>query len=90
MIDAPTKKGRVGMATDSSVGGMLFGTQSRFEPGQELVLSFRVSLDQPEDAVVRGRVVWASIDESRDIFRRLFAVEFESELAGLEPFLCQA
>lgn len=78
-IDAEGKPGRVGMAENASATGMLIGTQSRFQVGQWLSLRFK-----PDGRAgwipVRGRIVRIELDEERELFRRLIAVEFERPL----------
>lgn len=84
-IDAELKKGRIGMVENTSVSGMLLGTQSRFEPGQELCLRFRLRVDDPSETAVHGRVVRTFVDDGRDMFRRLVAVQFHRVTPALAP-----
>ncbi len=80
-IDAPDKPGRVGMACNASATGMLIGTQSRFQIGQWIALRFKPHVRAPW-IPVRGRIVRIELDEEREMFRRLIAVEFEKPLAS--------
>ena len=75
-IDASEKKGRVGVTCNASATGMLLGTQSRFEVGQSVELRFKPTLEAAWLSV-RGRVVRIEIDEARELFRRLIAIDFE-------------
>jgi hypothetical protein len=75
-IDAEEKKNRVGMACNASATGMLVGTQSKFQVGQAVELSFKPSLQAPWTKV-RGRIVRIELDEAREIFRRMIAIEYE-------------
>jgi hypothetical protein len=79
-IDAPEKKNRVGMACNASATGMLIGTQSRFQVGQWVELSFKPTLEAAWTRV-RARIVRIEIDEARELFRRLIAVEFERPIS---------
>lgn len=80
-IDAPEKQGRVGMVCNASSTGMLVGTQSRFQVGQGVELTFKPSLEAAWMRV-RGRIVRIEIDEARELFRRLIAIDFERPSAG--------
>lgn len=66
---------------------MLIGTASRFEPGQQLSLRFRLRIDQPNDLEVRATVRHVTFDPSRDRFPRLMGIEFEREMPSLEKEL---
>jgi hypothetical protein len=80
-IDAPEKKDRVGMACNASATGMLVGTQSKFQVGQWVELSFKPTVETAWTRV-RGRIVRIEIDEARELFRRLIAIEFERPVAN--------
>lgn len=80
-IDSQEKPGRVGMACNASATGMLVGTQSRFQVGQWVDLSFKPTLEAAWMRA-RGRIVRIEIDEARELFRRLIAIEFDRPLAG--------
>jgi hypothetical protein len=79
-IDAPEKKNRVGMACNASATGILFGTQSRFQVGQWVDLSYKPSLEAAWTRV-RGRIVRIEIDEERELFRRMVAIEYARPFA---------
>jgi hypothetical protein len=80
-IDAVDKPGRVGMAENASATGMLIGTQSRFQVGQWLLLRFKPRVEAPW-VPVRGRIVRIELDEERELFRRLIAIDFDQPIAS--------
>lgn len=77
-VSSPKKPGRLGMCRNGSACGMLVGTPSRFEMGDELVLSFQVRSGAPEN-VVKGKIVRVAEElENRDHWcHRLVAVELD-------------
>jgi hypothetical protein len=89
-IDTPDKQGRVGMAENASMSGMLLGTQSQLAPGQDVIVRFRIRLEQRQEMTVRAKVVRVSIDEERDLFRRMTALEFLRPVPQLETLLKSA
>jgi hypothetical protein len=90
-LDSSKKAGRIGMSRNSSVGGMLLGTPSRFQAGDALRLTFRVAAAQAAETIVRGRVVRVGFDETNldSWCRRLLAIEFDEPLPDLVPWLEQ-
>ena len=86
-IDGAGKSDRLGMVHNTSASGMLLGTQSHFVPGQEVVLKFRVRIEQRQEMAVRGKVVRVRVADDRDIFRRMTAVRFHSLVPQLEALL---
>jgi len=80
-IDTTQKADRIGIARNSSHSGLLIGTPSHFQVGEELVLTFAPVFGQPHQKV-KGHVVRTSLDEEADLFRQLVAVELETRIAA--------
>jgi hypothetical protein len=84
-VSSMKKQGRIGMCRNGSASGMLLGTPSRFDLGDELILRFRVKSGEPEN-LVRGRIVRLDRESpTRDHWcHRLVAVEFNAPQPTLE------
>ena len=80
-IDSTEKADRIGVARNSSPTGLLIGTPSHFEVGDEVVLTFALQYGEPYQQV-HGRIVRVTMDEQADLFRRLIAVQLESQHAA--------
>jgi PilZ domain-containing protein len=87
-VDSAKKRDRVGMSRDGSASGILFGTPSHFDVGDELTLRFRVS-EKHGEVHIPGRVVRVGIDaRHRDSWcSRLVAIEFVEPHPELEQDL---
>jgi hypothetical protein len=84
------KSGRIGLCRNGSATGMLLGTPSRFEVGERLDLSFRVTSQAPEMRL-SGRIVRVAQEaRHRDHWcHRLVAVVFDEEHAELAEKLAE-
>jgi hypothetical protein len=80
-IDSTHKSDRIGIARNSSHSGLLIGTPSHFQVGDELELTYAPAFGQPYQKV-KGHVVRINLDEEADLFRQLVAVELESRSAA--------
>lgn len=83
-VSSQQKPGRLGMCRNGSACGMLMGTPSRFEIGDQLVLSFQVRTDAPEN-IVTGKIVRVAEEApNRDHWcHRLVAIEFDQPRPNL-------
>lgn len=84
-IDTPDKPGRIGLSHDVSSSGMLIATPSRFEIGQRVDVTFRLSR-RGAKRTRRGRITRLYDEWGRSFPRRL-AVVFECDDPGLEPLI---
>lgn len=88
-IDTHAKRERVGMARNTSVSGLMFGSPSQFDPGERVWLSFKVTNQQAE-ACITGTILRASQDPNGGWFSRTYAVRFDEEAPWLEGALTEA
>lgn len=80
-IDSARKPDRLGVVRNSSSSGLLIGTPSRFEVGDEVDLTFSPRLGDPPRRC-RARVVRVALDPEADLFYRLVAVQLETHQAA--------
>jgi hypothetical protein len=84
-VSSTPKEGRIGMCRNGSASGMLLGTPSRFDIGDELTLRFSVRAGSPENLVTAKIVRIGKEAANRDHWcHRLVAVEFASPQPTLE------
>jgi len=79
-VESPAKPGRVGVARNVSVGGLLLATPSRFAAGQRVRIRFRPRADGPH-LDIPGTVVRSQHDPSADWLSRLVAIQFDREVS---------
>ncbi len=88
-IDTAEKRERVGVARNTSISGVLVGSPSRFQRGQEVELSFRVAPEE-DHTRVSGTIVRCDRDPSGGWFSHVYAVQFARELPWLDYALATA
>jgi hypothetical protein len=81
------RQGRVGVSQDVSAFGLLFNTRSRFEAGEEIMVTLLLKDTLAEATRVKGTVVRVEAVELRTHFpwRYMTAVRFESPVPEIEP-----
>ena len=79
-LETPAKRGRVGVARDVSVSGMLLGTPSRYQLGQRIRVRFRPRADGPTFEIP-GTVVRSEKNPDGDWLSRLVAIAFDRDVA---------
>lgn len=79
-INTPTRRGRFGMTRNVSSTGVLIGTASRFQIGEQAWLTFRS--DQRAVHNVRGRIVRLQVNDEAEtpIWHYLMAVRLADPL----------
>lgn len=75
-LETPAKPGRVGVARDVSVSGVLLGTPSRYALGQRVRVRFRPRADGPT-VDIAGTVVRSERNPEGDWLSRLVAIAFD-------------
>ena len=94
-IDAGPRTGRVGITHDASVTGLLFNTRSRFEPGDEVLVTLfvesRSGSRSTAEKNVRAKVVRVQTVDLRSDYpwRYLAAITFVEPLEELESKLAE-
>lgn len=87
-IDTRDKPGRIGMIHNVSSAGMLIATPSRFQVGQPVEVTFRVT-ERGAKRTRAGRIMRLYDAWDRSFPRRL-AVVFDCEDPGIEPLIRMA
>jgi hypothetical protein len=84
---AGDRQGRVGVSQDISTFGLLFNTRSRFEAGEEIVVTLLLKDTLADATRVKATVVRVQPVELRTHFpwRYMTAVRFESPVPEIEP-----
>ena len=81
-VSTRIRRDRVGVTRDLSASGVLFHSVSKFEPGENVVLMFKVN---KRHGSTTGRVVRSVANDNADtVFRYLTAVCFDAPLLDLE------
>jgi hypothetical protein len=85
-IDAGERLGRVGVSQDVSSEGLLFNSRSRFEAGEEVVITLLLRETMEDATKVKAKVVRVEPIEMQSHFpwRYMTAVRFDIPLPEIE------